>query len=133
MTTNLSVKGVVLEGLRIDQRLIQEKITKFWGINNESRIFGGRGGREINVPVIIYDTTDFDTPRKLSDYIHGTLNGTAQGTGGQLTIMCPSNPSPLDDVRYGGAVLLDGPKKDDAGTLGGQYWAICVLSFRQLS
>lgn len=139
-TTHLDVRGIVLEGILVAPRSIQEKLTKFWGVDNESYIFGGRGGRDIHVPVLIYDndTEDedyprFDTSQKLADYIAGTLNGSKMGFDGQLTITSQSNYSPFDDCRFGGAALVDGPKHDDAGLLGGQYWAICVLMFRQLS
>ena len=132
-TTHLDVKGLVLEGLDIQQRLLQEKLTKFWGVDNESRIHGGIGGREFTVPVLIYDATDFDTARKLSDYIDVELNTTQKGLGGTLTITSESDHAPFDDCRFGGATLVEGAKKDTAGTLGGGYWAICLLFFRQMS
>lgn len=138
-TTHLDVKGVVIEGVIIEPRVIQEKINKFWGVIGESLINGERGGRNIMVPVWIYDDAEespaFDTARKLADYIDYTLNTTALQKNGTLTVVSESNHSPFLDTTFKGAALSPehGIKKDFAGTLGGGYFAECMLLFRQLS
>jgi hypothetical protein len=132
-TTHLDVHGYVLEGLVIEPRPTQRKTTKFWGVNNESQIYGGRGGRNILVPVIVFKVGTYTTAALLADYINATLNGSALGTKGILTITSLSNHSAFDDTTYDGFALVEGPKQDVGGTLGGQYWAIGQLLFRQLS
>jgi hypothetical protein len=133
------VNHIVAKGLAtritIEPRAVLRKVTQFFGVDAESHIFGGRGGRPILVQVQLYDTAniDFDTPLKLSTYVDNTLNGTAVGKTGQLTITSESNHPPLDDVTYSGAMLLEGPKPDLVGSLGGGYWADVVLIFRQMS
>lgn len=134
---HLDVLGLALEGLQIEPRGIQRKTTKFWGVDNESHIFGGRGGRDINVPVLIYDDAEedpiFPTAADLSGYIDHTLNGSALGSVGVLQITSESDHPDFDDCTYSGATLIEGPKHDIAGNLGGGYWAICILHFRQMS
>jgi hypothetical protein len=133
---HIQAKGLVTR-IEIGERALAEKITKFWGVDGESRIAGGYGGRDIQVEMTIYDDAeedeDFDTARKLADYLDVTLNTTKKGESGQLTITSESNHAPFDDCRFGGCALLEGPKLDVAGMLGGGYWADVVLMFRQLS
>lgn len=136
-TDLIVVKGMVLEGLRIDPRVLQRKVNKFWGVDGESHIWGGKGGREITIPVIIYDDAEvspaYDSANDLADFIDDDLNGSKLGLTGSLEITSPSDHSDFVDVTFNGAVLLDGPKQDVAGTVGGDYWAICMLLFRQMS
>lgn len=131
----IDVKGVTLDGVVIEPRMFQQRTNKFWGVDGESRIYGGRGGRAIQIPVLIYDATDFDTARKLSDYIDFTLNTDSIGLNGTLAWESPADHSPYADCSFEGALLSpsDPAKLDDAGTLGGEYFAICLLLFRQLS
>ena len=128
-------KGVALEGLEMQPRLLQFHDRKFWGINGISRIYGGYGPRPITVPVIIYDSAnvDFNTAEKLSDYIDQTLNNTRVGSNGTLEIHSESDHDPLTDCTFQGAMILEGPKLDTAGSLGGGYWAIVLMNFLQLS
>lgn len=126
-------KGVALEGLQIAPRLLQFRDTKFWGTLGVSRIYGGYGQRPITVPVMIYDATDFNTAEKLADYIDQTLNNSRVGTNGSLEIHSESDHDPFLDCTFEGFTLLEGPKKDDAGTLGGGYFAIGLMHFNQLS
>jgi len=129
----VNTKGVVLEGLQIPPRTLQFHDRKFWGVTGVSRIYGQYGERHIVVPVLIYDATDFDTARKLSDYIDVTFNNTRAGTNGSLTIVSQADHSSFSDCTFEGAMLMEGPKKDEAGTLGGGYWAIVLLHYTQLS
>jgi hypothetical protein len=134
------VPGLVLEGVVIEPRPIQERTTKFWGVSGESRIFGEAGGRAIQVPVLVFDNAEedplFDTARKLANYIDYELNGTAQGRRGTLRIVSESNRSPYGDTMFEGAVLDpgEGIKPDLVGNLGGvgRWFAPCLLLFRQL-
>lgn len=131
----LDIKGVALEGVVIEPRAFQQRTNKFWGVDGESRIYGGRGGRAIQIPVIIYDATDFDTARKLADYIDYDLNTDGIGLNGTLEWVSPADHSPFLDCSFEGALMSPGDsiKLDEAGTLGGGYFAICLLLFRQLS
>jgi hypothetical protein len=128
-----NTKGVVLEGLENSPSKLQFHDRKFWGVSGVSRIYGNQAGREITVPVLIYDATDFDTAAKLSDYIDTTLNRDRAGTNGGLLITSEAAHSSFPDCTFEGAMLVDGPKKDTAGTLGGGYWAIVLMHFTQLS
>lgn len=131
----INVKGVVLEGVTIEPRPLQHRTTKYWGVHGESRINGGRGGRQISIPLLIYDATDFDTARKLADYIDYTLNTTGLEKNGTLDIVSEADHSKFTDCTFEGAMLSPGDsiKHDEAGTLGGGYFALCLLQFRQLT
>ncbi len=126
-------KGIVLEGLEVSPRALQFHDRKFWGVTGVSRIYGQFGERVWLVPVLIYDATDFNTARKLADYIDTTLNNNRVGTNGALTIVSESDHAPIADCTFEGAAFVEGPKKDTAGTLGGGYWAIVVMRFTELS
>src|SRR4051812_1827199 len=122
-----TIPGVALEGMRISARQLQFHDRKFWGVAGVSRIYGNFGLRTIEVPVLIYNTSgepDISTARKLSDYIDYTINTTLVGHNGTLLITSESNHSSFVDVSFEGADLFEGPKHDEAGTLGGGYWAI---------
>lgn len=135
-TTHLSVTGVVVEGVQIEPRDRQFKANKFWGVVGESQIDGKVGGRNIILPVLIYDDAAespvFETARLLADYIDYTLNTVARGKVGTLTWISEADHSPLEDCVFEGAMLTEGPKHDEAGTLGGGYFAMCLLAFREL-
>ena len=135
----IDVKGVVLEGVDIQPRTQQTKITKFWGVNGESEIWGGHGGRDITIPVIIYDDAeedaDFETARALADYLDYTLSTTALGANGTLDIVSAADHSAFTDCTFRGVQFMPGEtiKQDVAGTLGGGYYALCLLFVRQLA
>src|SRR3989304_862630 len=101
-TTYLDVKGIALEGLVIEPRTQQRKITKFWGVNAESHIYGGYGGRTIEVPVLVFDATAYDTAEKLADYIDQEFNGTALGTVGSLEIISLADHDPFPPTTLAG-------------------------------
>lgn len=130
---HFTVKGLTTR-IEIGPRRTQERRRKFWGVSGESDIHGGYGGRPINVTVLIYDSAnvDFDTARKLADYLDVTLNTTHKGKNGTLTITSESNHAPYSDCKFQGVELFEGPKKDHVGSLGGGYFAECVLLFEQL-
>lgn len=123
--------GVVLEGLEITPRQLQFHDRKFWGLAGISRIYGEFGQRELTVPVIIYN--NFTTARQLSVYIDTTLNGDSVGANGTLSINSVSDHAPYPDCTFDGVLLVEGPKRDVAGTLDGYYWAIVLAHFTQLS
>ena len=128
-----NISGVVLEGIEIEPRRLQFHDRKFWGVTGVSRIFGEAGERGITVPVLIYDAAVFTTAALLSTYIDSTLNNTIVGTNGTLTITSESNHPAFTDCTFEGALLVEGPKKDEGGNLGGGYWAIVLMHFTQLS
>jgi hypothetical protein len=133
--TIFTIKGLVLEGFQISPRLLQNHDRKFWGVAGVSRIFGEAGQREIIAPVLIYDSAnvDFNTAEKLSDFIDETLNTTHTGKNGWAEFTSEADHDPYTDITFEGAMLLEGPKLDVIGNLGGGYWAVCLFQFTQLS
>ena len=131
----MDVPGVVVDRVIIEPRAVQQRTTQFWGVNGESSIHGGIGGRNIYVPVLVYDAEDFDTARKLADYLEYTINTTAVGKHGKLKFVSESDHSEFADCRFDGAIVdpSDDVKLGVAGTLGGGYFALCIFQFRQLS
>jgi hypothetical protein len=144
------VPGVVLEGAELAERQLQFHDRKFWGVKGTSRIFGEYAHREMVWPVLIYDPSEssplFDTARKLSDYIEATLGNLQVGDNGDLIVVSESFRGDTDisggdfdgygkypDSTFEGARIFEGPKRDEAGTLGGGYWAIVMMKFTQLS
>lgn len=128
-----TIKGVTLEGMEIQPRKLQFHDRKFWGVSGISRIFGQAGDREILIPLLIYDPATFTTANILSTYIDTTINGTLAGTHGTLTVTSESDHPAFTDVSFEGALIVDGPKKDEGGTLGGGYWVMVLAHFTQLS
>lgn len=144
-----AIPGVVLEGAEFAERQAQFHDRKFWGVGGVSSIYGGRAQQDIVLPVLIYETSDtplFATAISLSQFVHGALNIDRIGDHGSLTVISESRPGVLavpsgdyvgynyyPDTRFDGARVIDGPKKDFAGTLGGNYWAIVAMKFTVLS
>ena len=132
----VEIPGMVLKGVSLPPRQVQNKTRKYWGLNGESRINGGTGGRTIRLPILLYDDeTDpepFDTARKLSDYIKTTL-GDLQGTEETMSFVSESDHDEFASCVFEGFELSsDGVVKDYAGTLGGGFFAMGTLVFRQL-
>jgi hypothetical protein len=69
----------------------------------------------------------------LAVYIDTTLNNTLAGTNGSLVITSESDHPTFLDCTFEGALIVDGPKKDEGGTLGGGWWAVVLLHLAQLS
>src|SRR4051812_18258164 len=111
-----TIKGVVLEGAEFSPRLLQFHDRKFWGVSGVSRTYGGFGPADILAPVIIYDSSnvDFNTARKLSDYIDTTLKNTFAGMNGSLLVTSESDHATFLDCTFEGALPVEGPKKDEA-------------------
>lgn len=146
-TTPAIVPGVVLAA-DIGERDVQSHDRKFWGVFGESSIFGQAGKRELLFQVLIYDlsgTPLFDTARKLSFYIDHDLGDSFIGTTGDLIPISPAFRGDVNvssgtytgygkyqDTRFDGARIIDGPKHDDAGTVGGNWWTEVVMKFTQL-
>lgn len=130
----LDVPGLVT-AIRVEPRPIQRRISKFFGVDGESIINGGSGGRDIVVQVLIYDTSVaniFSTARKLSDWLDYTAGTAALESYGTLDITSESDHSKFTGCVFNGLEVLEGPKPDLAGTLSGDYWADVLLMFRQL-
>jgi len=133
---DLVVPGIVLDGMAITPRELQEMTTKFWGVNGESRIFGDTGGRTLDIPVLIYDEDELDpkftTKQELSEYLDETLNQDHIGATAALTIHSQSQHGDFSECTFDGLILLPGGIKiDHAGSLGGGPFAICRFIFRQ--
>ena len=127
---------VIVTDINIEQRPVQRRVTKFFGVDGESVIKGGKGGRNIAVRMLIYDQSGspaFNTSRKLADFLDYTVGTDALEKNGTLTLVSDSDHSPFADTTFDGMQVLDGPKPDAAGTLGGNYWAEVLLVFRQLT
>lgn len=126
-----TVPGVALAGFAVPPRELQQRTTKFWGVKGESVILGATGGRDLNVPVIIYDEGRFTTARALSNYLDTNLQNMI-GKTRRLTVESLSDhPGFLDCTFIGFTLGPEGIKKDVAGTLGGSFFCLGVLAFRQ--
>lgn len=131
----LDIPGMVVD-IAVETRPIQRRVNKFFGVDGESIITGGSGGRQITVRMVVYDTSAtplFDTARKLSDFLDYDVATEGLEQKGTLTLVSESDHSPFADTVFDGMQIIDGPKPDSAGTVGGDYWAEVLLSFRQLS
>lgn len=135
----IDILGIVLEGVVVEPRQVQVKRTKYWGVNGVSQIVGGRSGRNIHIRVLIYDdsesTPEYDTARKLADYLDYTLNTDSLQLTGTLKIHTVSDHSEFLDCTFDGAEIMPGEsiKVDEGGALGGGYFAYCLLHFYQLT
>lgn len=122
---------MALVGFAVPPRELQQRSTKFWGVRGESVILGETGGRDLVVPVIIYDENRFKTAQSLSRYIDVTLQNMI-GKTRRLTVESLSDhPGFLDCTFIGFALGPEGVKKDVAGTLGGSFFCLGILTFRQ--
>lgn len=126
----ISIPGVVLPW-RVVPREVQRMNTKFWGLTGESSIFGGTAGRTLEIPVLVYDENRFVTRQSLSRFIDRDLNLDMVGEEATLTVESDAARPPFQNASFEGCVVIDGPKLDEAGSLGGGAWAICVFIFRQ--
>lgn len=125
----IEIPGVVLPWV-VPTRELQSMTTKFWGVKGESRIDGNTAGRTLEIPVIVYHATRFNTQAKLSQF----LDRDVQNMVGELTTLVVTSESdrpPFNYCSFEGALTLDGPKLDFAGTLGGGAWAHVLFVFRQ--
>ena len=124
-----TVPGVTLP-FQMPARELQQVTTKFWGVAGESRISGGTAGRSIEVPVLVYGD-QFNTQAKLAAWFDGL--SAYQGKVATLRITSSVNRPALKDCSFDAAIMVDSPKIDEAGSLGGGAWVIVRFLFRQHS
>lgn len=126
----IEIPGIVLPWT-VPPRELQQMTTKFWGVRGESRINGDMAGRTLEIPVLVYDETRFNTQAKLSHYLDRDVGQNLVGETATLVIESEADRPPYNDCTFEGPVILDGPKLDFAGTLGGGAWAMVLFFFRQ--
>ena len=133
------IPGMVLEGVVIPPWELLAREFKFWGVAGGSEISGNHGPRDIYVPLLIYDDAEedpeFETAAELAAYILDDLNTDLVEVNHDLTITSLSGYPVLTDCVFKGFAIdpQHGIKHDDAGTLGGGYFAKGMLLFRQFS
>ena len=130
LTHAKTIPGQVLPWV-VPPREPQEMTTKFWGVRGESRIYGDTGGRILDIPVLVYDAAQFPSRDRLSTYLDRTVNRDMMGKEATLTVGGVAGHPPFEHCSFEGCVIIDGPKLDEAGTLGGGAWALCRFIFRQ--
>lgn len=113
--------------------LLHSKIVKFWGVNGETELRGGRGGRILECRIWLHN--GYSTYRALGRELesldrrvgtHGTL--TIRGNGGYQRQF--RNCTFLGFTPDG--LPGSGPVRDVAGTLDGGWWIAGTLRWRQL-
>lgn len=127
----IEVPGMVLEGVFVAPRELKQLTSRFWGVKGESRIYGGTSGRNIVLPVLIYDASRFSTAARLSSFIEKDLNQDAVQKRATLQVFSPASRPPYPDTSFEGAVELRAPMRDEAGSLGGGFFALVRLQYRQ--
>ena len=128
------IPGVAIEGLILPPRELQVRTTKFWGVTGESRIQGKTGGRQLDIPVLLYDdsgTPKFTTKAELATYIDDDLNQQLVGQTASMTVHSESNYPAFTNCTFDGIVILGGIKTDHAGSLGGGPFALGRVIVRQ--
>lgn len=131
----LDIPGVLAGDVVIEPRRVTVKVTSYFGVDGESEITGGRGGRGIHIPVLIQDASAFDTARKLADFIDYTVGTTALLKNGTLDFVSASDHSKFLNCTFRGVEFESGHsvKQDIGGTAGGGWIAYCILHFYQLT
>lgn len=123
------VPGMVLPW-QLGGRDEHSQITKFCGVRGESRINCMPGGRTLEIPVIVYGS-QFNTRAKLSQWLenYDTLHG---GDPAQTLVVTSDASRPtFAHTSYSGMVIMEEPKIDEAGSLGGGAFAVVMFIFRQ--
>lgn len=125
------IPGLVLPW-QLPPREVHQMTTKFWGVRGESRIRGKPAGRTLDIPVVVFDEDGrFNTRAKLSTWLDRDVNRDLIEDEATLTVESEAGHPPFEHCTFEGAFILDGPKIDHAGTMGGDAFAICRFIFRQ--
>ena len=111
----------------IDRRELQVQRTKFFGVEGESEILGGRSGRVIEINHWFFG--DYSSRKEIATALQRLDARTGNNGRLELTEMTLL----FYDCTFEGYELLYGPLQDIAQTLDGGYWAELSLRFRQLS
>lgn len=123
------IPGTVL-AFTVPPKELQVRRTKFFGVNGESQIVGGLGGRTIRIPMWLH-RDDFHAATDIASYIEGMEF--IAGTTGNLVVNSDADHPDFFETTFEGAVLLPDPGiiYDHAGGLGGKWIAFILLQFRQ--
>lgn len=125
------IPGMVLPWV-VPPREVQQMTTKFWGVVGESRIEGKTAGRTLEIPVLVYDEDGaLNTRQKLSRFLDDDCGRILQGQTATLVVESEADRPAFNHATFDGLVILEGPKLDVVGNLGGGAWAGCVFLFRQ--
>lgn len=127
---SITVPGVVLSWI-LPSREPQIATTKFWGVKGESSIFGQAGGRTLDIPVVVYDAGQFPGRPQLAAWLNNVVGRDEVGKTATLTVSSAAGHPPFENTRFEAVFVLEGPKIDEVGSLGGGAFAICRFIFRQ--
>lgn len=126
----IAIPGVVLPWI-LPSREPQVMTTKFWGVNGESSIYGGYAGRTLDIPVIVYDSGQFPGRPQLAAWLNNTIGRDQIGQLATLTVNSAVGHPPFENCRFEACIVIEGPKVDEVGSLGGGAFAVCRFIFRQ--
>jgi hypothetical protein len=124
-----TVDGIVLPW-ELSSRDTHEAITHFCGVRGESRIDCSSGGRTLEIPVLVY-TTKSNTQAKLSGYLESIDNRFRTPESHTLVVTSEAGRPSFIDCSYIGMRIVEEPKLDHAGSLGGLPFATVIVIFRQ--
>lgn len=125
------IPGMVLPWI-VPPREVHQMTTKFWGVVGESRIDGKPAGRTLEIPVLVYDEGGaLNTQQKLARFLDDDCGRILQGQTTTLVVESEAARPSFQHSTFEGVLVLDGPKIDVVGNLGGGAWAQCVFIFRQ--
>lgn len=128
---SITIPGVVLPWV-LPSREPQIATTKFWGLKGESAIFGQNAGRTLDIPVVVYDAGQFPGRSQLATWLNTVVGDAEIGKVATLTVESDAGHPPFEQCRFEGVLVMEGPKIDEVGNLGGGAFAICRFVYRQL-
>jgi hypothetical protein len=126
---SVSVPGIVLPW-QLGGRDLHEQITKFCGVRGESRINCMPGGRTLEIPVLVY-ASQFNTREKLSQWLDVFDRSSGELPALSLLVNSEAGRPRFADTSYSGMQIVEEPKIDEAGSLGGGAFAVVMFIFRQ--
>jgi len=95
---------------------LQTYRTHFQGVNGISEIIGGRGGRQLEFPVILHKK--WARRQSMEDYVEFDLNLRAFGENGNIAYTANEATIKYDDCTFHGFFMdPNGPLFDYSGTL----------------
>jgi hypothetical protein len=135
MANALSFSSHNIQGIALPWQLptheTHQATTKFFAVKGESRIDGEHAGRSLEIPVLVY-SAQFNTQAKLSGYLR-EMDLALRGFSATLVVHSSVDHPPFTDCVFDGFQIVEEPKIDAAGSLGGGAFAVVLFLFRQLS
>jgi hypothetical protein len=122
-----NIQGIVLSWEE-PSRETHEMTTKFFGVRGESRIDGSPAGRSLEIPVLVY-SSPFNTQAKLSNYLR-ELDLALRGFAATLVVSSSVARPAYPECSFDGFRIVEEPKMDVVGSLGGGAFAVVLFYFR---